>query len=503
MSDSTQQQMIYDLIDGQLSADQMQQAQQLIAENVELAELYESLRDQQTALRAMPKFELDSDFANRVVRAAQAEGLLEEPTTTSPLKLAPSTNNRNWWAPAMAITALAAMLLVTLFIIPNLPTSSTIAQVDNQPEANSSVEKDKDNDDGSLAEAAEFDASQHDAADPKQLRSAANSAQQESDGAMKVESGGASNPSNTMADSAQSEAMSDDAAPGMTRGQRGGAGRGGNLMPMVERFPPSNPNGNGIARMMMAKRETTENRVLVFRVPEKEAAIREINKAFSENGIIVGLPETVSQRMARSDNKNLRIQDNAVAESGGVEKREFAYRIQTTPAQMQKAVLALRNQTEIVAVDSTSRDRGLTGDALPLAMAQNSIQAPAENLVQESVQGQELRIQNFGSAKMRGAAPRQGSEEGGGNSDIESQVDGGTAGPEENGDIARAPGGELRSINEYFGLATGVDEADLTPQSYTLIFMLDDGVAESNPTADALESDAAPPAAPDKNDQLP
>ena len=486
MSNATQQQMIYDLIDGQLSADQVEQAQQLIAENVELAELYESLRDQQSALRAMPKYELDSGFASRVIRAAQAEGLLDEDSTPSPntVKYSRPVDMRNWWAPASAIAALAAMLLVTLFVIPNLPSPTSIAQ-NNTPEANLAEEEAKDD---QIADSSEADTEQSDGANPESIQSIAN-AQNNNTPRIKEPGNarrGSDPPTAAMNNAVEADSTNDQiASNNVEKGLQADPNRGV-MNPMHERSAQP-------SRMMMAKSKVPQNQVLVFKVSEKEAAIRELNKAFSENGIIVGLPETASQRMSR-----FRDSESATDQGDGIEQREFAYHVRTTPDQMQKAILALQSQTQIVAVDSINNSAmEKANGAQPMMMAQ---QAMADAGPEGQAKGQELRTQNFGSAKMRGAKPEE-SGGAGGSAEIESVPDDGS--PEFQAAEMMAlkdtmNQDELRNINQYFGLASDVDEADLIPQSYTLIFMLDDAVAESA-AGDPIEADAAP----NKIDQRP
>lgn len=488
MSNETQQQMIYDLIDGQLSADQVEEAQQLIAENVELAELYESLRDQQSALRAMPKYELDSDFANRVVRTAQAEGLLAEEAAPQDdiVKYSKPVEMRNWWAPAAAIASLAAVLLVTLFVVPNLPSGTSVA-VNSNPPAGPLNEKVLDD---QVADSSESDTEQSDGAS---VESFSNESAQDIDSPQIEEPGIArrgSDPANALADNAMEADSTNNqiASNNMEKSFQADPQRGAR---MPRGAVPAEGNGNS-RMMMMAKNKPPQNQVLVFKVSEKEAAIRGINKAFSENGIIVGLPETASQRIKRF-NQNNRMAESANADRDGIEQREFAYRVHTTPDQMQKAILALRSQTQIVAVDSIGRATEKTPGAQPMMMAQ---QAMADG-PQGRAKGQELRTQNFGSSKMRGAKPQEGGA--GGAAGLESAPDDGSESPQELALKDALNQEELRSIDQYFGLASDVDEADLIPQTYTLIFMLDDAVAESS-TANPVETDAAPPA---KDDQRP
>ena len=129
MSNSNHQQLIHDLIDGQLPDDQVQHVRQLMAADAELAALYQSIKDQQSALRSLPKFSLDDSFADQVVSAAQSQGLLNgnSQTASKPTVVA---HSNGWWTPVAVIATLAAMLLVTLFVIPNLNSESSVANLE-------------------------------------------------------------------------------------------------------------------------------------------------------------------------------------------------------------------------------------------------------------------------------------------------------------------------------------------------------------------------------------
>lgn len=134
MSKNTSLQLICDLIDGQLSPDEIVRAQQLIADDEEAAELYQSLREQQNALKSLPRFTLDDSFADRVVTQAQEQGLIgssvetgvgaHNPSTaknTAPAKSSQSPTSRmDWRGPVATLAALAATILAAMFIFPNM-----------------------------------------------------------------------------------------------------------------------------------------------------------------------------------------------------------------------------------------------------------------------------------------------------------------------------------------------------------------------------------------------
>ena len=135
MSNESNKKLIYDFVDGQLSTDQIQRAEELMAKHPELAALHEALCNQQARLRSLPEYSLDDSFADQVVRKAQAEGLFtresasESTGTTNVLSSAtpvtapkiasssqPANGFANWRSAAAAIVALAALLLVLSLI---------------------------------------------------------------------------------------------------------------------------------------------------------------------------------------------------------------------------------------------------------------------------------------------------------------------------------------------------------------------------------------------------
>ncbi len=141
MSNTNQEQLIYDLIDGQLSPDQAAQAQQLVDNDPELEKLYRSLSEQREMFRRLPKFSLDDEFANRVLKEANEKKLFDSsvPSALTKSLESQSQNKVTWFAPIGAIASLAALILVALFIYPNLSQPMAASRIENAATTDASV----------------------------------------------------------------------------------------------------------------------------------------------------------------------------------------------------------------------------------------------------------------------------------------------------------------------------------------------------------------------------
>ncbi len=514
MANSPQQQLIYDWIDGQLSAEQVQRAQRLIADDHELAELHESLRAQQTALKQLPTYKLDANFADRVLQAAQAKGLLEDNSHSSTVKLSLPTNNRKWFAPIAAITSLAAMLLITLFVIPRL---SQPSHASHDPATKDSIADDsskQSNDESSDNETEE------ESDTPKLAMKSAKSAESFSlpHGAQAKRETQENDP-NAGAGSNNPQARSlprMDSPPnrdGHFRVQPEGAM--GDAMPMAMRSAP----GEAVperSQMLLAEPGKTrartkalENQVLVFNVSEKEDAILRLNKTLADNGIVAKLPATVAARVSPVEKGNAmnRQAEGDMAEQ--FEKREFAFQVQASPGQMQEVVLALRNQTKIVAVDPgeslAAATFGQDAQAAVDAGADDENAAGADDAADSVAQnqggGHELRTKNFGNAESLRAMSKNLAADSEGAVLNEMPEDIAEPSVQEIG--VKDSLNRIREINDFFGLAT--EEQDL--QTYTLIFILDRSIAEALPAesqpADRSNESENQAASPVDEDRLP
>lgn len=568
MSSSKSQQLISDWVDGQLTPDQIERAQQLVAEDAELAALHESLRSQQSMLRSLPKHTLDDSFADQVVTLALSKGLIQEPSQTdrpsSTASISASPNSR-WWPPIAAIAALAALILVTLFIVPNLELDRRSASVDSTTAKE--IEAELTSDSGSAGDDDEA----------KQELSPLLEKSKKSAGSMDdAITGGGEQPSfdqkgqveadGMEADHLQESALAQNQDSNAFKGQPekvdrvgqpqaaspsfGGSGFGGggggkamriakdnrdkirqkklegtssqpakSIPPTAQLDPPSQRNRSGrtsesvnkevLPRIASTKQGLLDgkamgggqigqfgsqpgsgnnlgNQVLVFNVSEDEDTLRLINETFAENGIQVKLPETLTERSLRGTralhDSDLQAQSAATRAA----KREFAFAVRSTPKQMNRAVVTISDQAEIIGIAPQSalqspvrqqRQFSLTTpdptdrDNLPVPTETNeqAEQRPAET----GVANNELDTTNFdrkpgqlvtGNEKKPSADENQNS--------LEFQ----------HAETERL----VREINEFFGLAPD-EETQLAERGYTLIFML----KETAHAVPAVGSDAS------------
>ncbi len=131
---SFSEQLISAYVDGQLTGDELAQAEKLITENPHLAELAEQWRAQGQQISELPRFQLDAGFAERVLaaakenRAANANAKQANTIPSSPKTLPSIPGGRSAF---VSIVALAAMLLLTLFVFPKffVNNNAGVAQV--------------------------------------------------------------------------------------------------------------------------------------------------------------------------------------------------------------------------------------------------------------------------------------------------------------------------------------------------------------------------------------
>lgn len=625
MTDMNHEQLISDLVDGQLSPEQIERAQRLIAEDADFASLYESLRGQQAMLKSMPKFSLDDGFANRVVEQANAKGLLDpkqespsEPllpagsadVEAKPKKAVPEFSSHNWMAPAIAIASLAAMLLVTLFLVPSLPMNS-VAELNVADSAKLELDDVMDEDESS------FDESKSGASQSKSFKSFAEQS----------EAGGAPAPSGKAGDTFDSKGESADGAkapemkkdnlgnpsirhqvrgispptnaasenshgqpdlvrnnrdsgqgvekrnPGPMRGgvandvkeglekivqssadrsggkelervieaaeqkermkgrpiQKGLAGRSVNEKSQINQFDgPVKEERQETERQesrsrsaMLADADEANrapapplagvrrdvqavNQVWVIKVPEDEDTLRFVNRTLANNGIDVDLPETREARlpkMAMAGESMRQNSEDDQAQDTPSPKRDFAYSIRSTPAQMQKAVMQLSEQAEILAVDldfngkSVLNGAGKDGAGIEAFQTEGGQRFREMNADAEQLANQ-LNTANFGGGMQRKMELEKGFG-GGGSGGGGGSAGGGLGGSEssdfnnddnkvedpKNQRLANEPAGrfsdvvkneaEFAKINRFLGLAEdGGTAREITRRSYTLIFML-------------------------------
>ena len=134
MSDaSLPEQLLSAFADGQLTGPEKKRAEQLIAENPHYAELVEQWRAQGKLIRELPRYRLDRDFSDRVLAKFNLEQSVAEPASRACDP--PKNSLSNSWdgqSAAAAILALAAMILLTLFVFPReVSNVETVSKVSN------------------------------------------------------------------------------------------------------------------------------------------------------------------------------------------------------------------------------------------------------------------------------------------------------------------------------------------------------------------------------------
>ena len=126
MSEASFENLISAYMDDELSPGERARAEKLIAEDSSAAELLESLRTQSGRIKALPRFKLADDFADRLMESpAFADAVASSDdriVTTDPT---PVGRPLKWSMAAAAIGSLAALIFVTLVMNPSAPTTNT------------------------------------------------------------------------------------------------------------------------------------------------------------------------------------------------------------------------------------------------------------------------------------------------------------------------------------------------------------------------------------------
>ena len=121
MSDASfSENLISAYLDGELSPEESVHVQRMIEQNPAYAQLLEEFQHQSAAIKQLPRFELDPEFASRVMaHEAFAEAGRDKPSTVALSSAQPveSGAGRERWVGAVAsIGALAAMILVIMVL---------------------------------------------------------------------------------------------------------------------------------------------------------------------------------------------------------------------------------------------------------------------------------------------------------------------------------------------------------------------------------------------------
>ena len=160
MSKPIPEELLSAYLDGELSPPEMESVREQLAIK-ENADKLAALRKNQQRLRKLPNFQLGDDFAERVIAAIEFENSSEQ----APAKptLANDSDQTSWRMALAAITSLAAILILGLFMRP-APTNTTnrVSKIESISAAGADSAKDvddkapdvdgdeKDNNDGGL-----------------------------------------------------------------------------------------------------------------------------------------------------------------------------------------------------------------------------------------------------------------------------------------------------------------------------------------------------------------
>ncbi len=140
-------------LDGEVTADEQAQVEQALHDNAEYQHLFDELRTLRSSLQSLPRCQLDATFSERVLR--RAERAMLEPAAVSDSgdgAVKHSTDGRahpasrpkrrmlskRWYAAIGISAAIAAVLVVALFIMPKGPDPNTVKK-DDSPDKKSAV----------------------------------------------------------------------------------------------------------------------------------------------------------------------------------------------------------------------------------------------------------------------------------------------------------------------------------------------------------------------------
>jgi anti-sigma factor RsiW len=137
MSDLPENELFSAYIDGELTADEQAEVEQILAENPEARQLVDELRALSSNLQTLPSYKLDEDLAARVLRQAERE-MLSEPATPLPRFHqvgSPETESTSWARRllrprnfAWSAVAVAVALVLMLGDLDNPNSGNNVAQ---------------------------------------------------------------------------------------------------------------------------------------------------------------------------------------------------------------------------------------------------------------------------------------------------------------------------------------------------------------------------------------
>ncbi|MFK7766188.1 MAG: anti-sigma factor [Mariniblastus sp.] len=158
LNNEPREQLLIAYLDGELDAADRAKAESLLASNPEYVQLVDQWKENGGLLRSMPRYQLDSGFATRVLNAIDAKAIDVKTTGSASLPaLNANVSDADNFAPSLTLAhasaanqpqskiaglaligALAAMLLLTLFVFPSFvepPATASVEPSENKTES--------------------------------------------------------------------------------------------------------------------------------------------------------------------------------------------------------------------------------------------------------------------------------------------------------------------------------------------------------------------------------
>ena len=494
MSQESNHKLIYDFVDGQLSDEQIPRAKELIANDPKSAELYETLRGQQERLRALPQYSLDDSFADRVVSAAQAEDLFDRKLVADqtekhaiPISAANSTSAAgsqpaggfvNWRGAAAAIVALAALILVTLFIIPATNSNPSSLAAKSEETKSSKAEPSS----ASVKEEQQFsdrDADQELAKDSldKQAKVIPFGSAIDDFAEGAAEPSVEANPQlEPMADFQAGAAITSKAEPGRQRRAALSGARSPQTLAQ-EAYSESEREKNGIVAeeslenqgRFLANRDAPAQ-ILLVNLNRGPQSMKLLEKTFNKNGLEFNLSEEVTEGLGAGLAAEAFDDDSDERAGAPLPPSELAFNVRTTPDRMLAMMTEFSDQADVLGVDSATPfavDNAGHGGGISFA---DSVGPPVGTKFAAN-QLPTMRLDKKRNLKADLLPADDFS-----NKEIDRDGEADAARSDEGAEQRRMAQSlalnQVRELNQFFGLEPdeGVQKAQQQVQNYTLVF---------------------------------
>ncbi len=118
MNQDFSDELISAYLDGELTAEEQTQVEQMLVESAEHRRLFEELRALRDSLQALPNYQLPDEFADRVLRRAQRA--MSESEASGQKSVSPSLSDAgNWRSAVTAMAGVAAALVISVVLLPS------------------------------------------------------------------------------------------------------------------------------------------------------------------------------------------------------------------------------------------------------------------------------------------------------------------------------------------------------------------------------------------------